>query len=225
MPGATWNSSAGRRRRPARRPTCRSAPARTAASARTARACGICAQHRPGVSCARELARGRDRLGAAALHARRRPQEVDVVRVVHHRVDALRLLALRCTARRPRWRAGWLRPRRRSGRRACRRAPACARGGRRRAPGRQPLGARQRPLRVRRRLDGVDVVVVRARVVGLLREHALERRRRSPSCRAAAGRRASRGPTAAGPSATRRTAWRRRGRRGAAAPRSRIASA
>ena len=48
------------------------------------------------------LARGGDGVGAAALHARRRPEEVDVVRVVHHRVDAVRLLRRRCTPRRPR---------------------------------------------------------------------------------------------------------------------------
>jgi hypothetical protein len=37
----------------------------------------------------RHLARGLDRDGAASLHARRRPQEVNVVRVVHRRVEPL----------------------------------------------------------------------------------------------------------------------------------------
>ena len=82
----------------------------------------------------------------------------------------------RCSARRPRSPGGWLRRRRRSGRCGCRCATACARGARRRARAwrrRSALGSAV--LGLRRRLDGVDVVMVRAGMVGILLQHALER--------------------------------------------------
>jgi hypothetical protein len=101
---------------------------------------------------------------------------VNVVRVVHHRVRALRLRHLDVALVR-----GDGAPVR-LGRVGV--APDAhvdvgrhvhqVAGGRRESG--EPLRARQCPLRARRRFDGVDVVVVRAQVVRVLREHAFEDR-------------------------------------------------
>ena len=83
----------------------------------------------------------------------------------------------------------------------CRCATACARGDRRPASSRRAASAAASARSgIRRRLDRVDVVVVRARVVRVPREHRLEGAHDLDRARLRLAVARPRGPTAAGPS-------------------------
>ena len=123
----------------------------------------------------RELARGAHGLGASPLHARGLPDEVEVVRVIHHAVDVarLRLGEVRAVCLH-RLHVG--RPRVRvpadpvvDVRRHVDHVP---RAGRERA---QTIGGGEGALRCGAPLHRVDIEMVGARVIRVCREHPLER--------------------------------------------------
>ena len=119
---------------------------------------------------------GADGLRAPPLHARRAPEEVDVVRVVHHWIEAGRPRALEVPlvdGDRAHVRVDGLRvvP---GPHVDVRRHVDEVAGARDEVV--QPARRSEPALRMRRRLDGVDVVMIRARVLRVAGEDGFERR-------------------------------------------------
>ena len=165
-----------------------------------------------------ELARGPDRFRRPPVHAGRLPEHVEVVRVVEPGDHGVRPALRQVRA------VGLHRPDVRTHGVGIAADPQVDVGGhvddvpRPRHERSQPVGGRLAAPRIRTALDGVDVEMVRARVVRVRAQHPFQGLEdlRGLGLHAAVGL-----PQVPRPQvhrARRRTAWRRRGRRGSAAP-------